>query len=92
MNKFLIVHPLISEKATRMSVDRKYVFKVKPEATAPEIKKIVEAHYKVSVEDVHMINVGSKKRRLGQSIGSTSPYKKAIVTVKEGQKLDVLPH
>lgn len=92
MNKFLIAHPLISEKATRMSVDRKYVFKVKPESTASEIKKIIEAHYKVSVEDVHMIHVKSKTRRLGRSVGATSAYKKAIVTVKEGQKLDVLPH
>lgn len=92
MNKFLVSHPIISEKATRMSAERKYVFKVKPDATAPEVKKVIEAHYKVSVEAVHMITVKPKERRLGRSIGVKSGYKKAIVTVKEGQKLDVLPH
>ena len=92
MNKFLVQHPLISEKATDMSAFGKYVFRVDARATSPEIRKIVEGHYKVHVTRVQVLNVKSKRRRLGRSVGTKPGYKKAIVTLKAGEKLDVLPH
>ena len=92
MNKFLVHHPIISEKATAMSAFRKYMFLVDKYATASEVKKIIEAHYKVKVTAVNMINVKPKKRRLGRCVGVKPGIRKAIVTLKEGQKLDVLPH
>lgn len=92
MKHFAIIHPLITEKATDLGHAGQYVFLVKPRATKPEIKKAVRETYKVDVENVHVINVKPKQRRLGASAGVKSGYKKAIVTLKKGQKLDILPH
>ncbi len=91
VNKFLVKKPIISEKAARMSGERKYVFLVDKEAAKPEIKKALKDIYKVDSIQVRVINIKSKRRRLGRSIGVKSGYKKAIVTLKEGQKLDILP-
>jgi large subunit ribosomal protein L23 len=90
-SKFLIHHPIISEKATTLSALRKYVFLVDPRATASEVRKAVQKEYKVDVVDINMINVKSKARRLGQTMGTKSGYRKAVVTLKSGQKLDILP-
>ncbi len=92
MNASLVHHPIISEKATAISAMRKYMFLVDKHATASEVKKIIEAQYKVKVLKVNMINVKPKKRRLGRSTGTKPGIRKAIVTLKVGQKLDVLPH
>lgn len=92
MDKTLITNPIITEKATMLSADRKYVFLVKNGATKPEIRKALEHIYKVNVENIQVINTSPKPRRMGMNIGSKPGYRKAIVTVKEGQKLDVLPH
>ena len=91
-NKFIIKHPLITEKATEMSVFGKYLFLVDKKATKPEIKKVMKVLYKVDAIAVNIINTKAKSRRLGMSIGVKSGYKKAIITLKKGQKLDVLPH
>jgi large subunit ribosomal protein L23 len=90
--RFLIKHPIISEKATLMAESGKYIFMVAQRAAAPEIKKAVEAIYKVNVIDVNVINVRPKSRRLGRTVGIKPGYKKAVVTLKKGQKLDILPH
>lgn len=92
MNKFLVKNPIITEKAHDLSVLGKYVFLVDKRANASEVKKIIEGNYKVHVTKINTLNVKSKKRRLGRSIGIKSGYKKAVVTLKEGQKLDILPH
>lgn len=92
MDKSFVRHPLISEKATVMSAIGKYMFLVSMDATAPEVKKIIESHYKVHIRNMNMIIVKPKKRRLGRSVGVKPGYKKAIVTLKAGEKLDVLPH
>lgn len=91
LNKFLVKHPIITEKATRMGALGQYMFLVASEATSPEIKKIIETSYKVKVARVQVLNVKPKPRRLGRNIGMKPGYKKAIVTLKEGQKLDILP-
>jgi large subunit ribosomal protein L23 len=92
MDKFLIERPVISEKATLGSSFGQYVFRVLPNATKPEVKKAVSAIYNVHVERVRIISVKPKQRRLGRSIGVKSGYKKAVVTLREGEKLDILPH
>lgn len=91
-NKFLIKNPIISERATQMSHLGKYVFLVEDGATKPEIKKALEEIYKINVEKVHVINARPKPRRSGRFEGIKPGYRKAIVTLKEGQKLDILPH
>lgn len=91
-NKFLIKNPIISERATEMSHLRKYVFLVDGGATKPEIKKALEGIYKINVEKVNVVNTRPKPRRSGKYEGVKPGYRKAIVTLKEGQKLDILPH
>ncbi len=83
--------PHISEKATALAEINQYVFKVWPETNKTEIKKAVEGQYGVKVISVKIIKVLSKKRRLGKTKGWTKGYKKAIVKIKEGQKIEVLP-
>ncbi|HEY4475318.1 MAG TPA: 50S ribosomal protein L23 [Candidatus Paceibacterota bacterium] len=92
MEKFLVKNPIISEKATKMSALGKYIFLVDKKATKPEIKKIIKVVYKVDPVFVHIVNIKPKVRRLGRTSGVKPGYKKAIVTLKAGQKLDVLPH
>lgn len=91
-NKFLIKNPIISERATNLSSLGKYVFLVADEATKPEVKKAIESIYKVNVEKVHVINTRPKPKNTGRYRGIKPGYRKAIVSIRKGQKLDVLPH
>ncbi len=86
-----LVSPHVTEKATDSGEKNKYVFKVLPKANKKEIKKDVEDSYNVDVESVNIINVPRKKRRLGRQEGWKKGYKKAIVKVKKGQKIEILP-
>lgn len=92
MNKFLIKNPIISEKSTAMSADGKYVFLVEKRANASEIKKLVKSIYKVDVVRTNVINVPPKPKRYGRNLSMKAGYKKVIVTLKEGQKMDILPN
>ncbi len=92
INKFLVKRPIITEKATRMSAFGKYIFLVDDKAASPEIKKAIKEIYKVDVIRINIVNTRPKPRRLGKMVGIKPGYKKAIVTLKEGQKLDILPH
>jgi large subunit ribosomal protein L23 len=87
----LLLSPHITEKATVLAEANKYVFKVFPEANKSEIKKAVENIYGVNVKGVRVLNVLKKKRRVGRQTGWTKGYKKAIVEVKQGQKIEILP-
>lgn len=90
-DRFLIKRPIITEKVTRDVVLRKYAFLVERRATKPEIAKALRAIYKVDPVAVRIVNTRPKTRRLGNSVGVKAGYKKALVTLKEGQKLDILP-
>lgn len=83
----LILQPLVTEKATYLMEENKYVFEVKPEATKPQIKAAVESLFEVEVAKVNTMNPPRKKRRVGRFIGYKPQYKKAIVTLKEGSSL-----
>lgn len=83
--------PHVTEKATDFIAKNKYVFKVFPQANKVEIKKAIESFYGVDVLNVKIINIPPKKRRLGKQKGWREGYKKAIVRIKEGQKIEVLP-
>lgn len=91
MNKFLIKNPVISEKSTAMSAFGKYVFLVDSAANATEVKKLVEQMYKVKVVDTHVVNARPKPKRYGRNFKLRPGFKKIIVTLKKGQKLDILP-
>lgn len=84
----VIVAPVISEKSHgHLEVD-KYTFKVAPTATKIQIRKAVEKIFNVDVEKVNVMNNRAKRKTLGRYVGSTTAWKKAIVTVKKGQKIN----
>jgi len=78
-----------TEKGTMIEPNRKYLFLVARGANKVEIKKAVEQIYNVKVHDVNTMVVRGKLKRVRQQVGSTTPWKKAIVTLKEGQKIEV---
>jgi large subunit ribosomal protein L23 len=89
--KLLIKQVWITEKSSDLSGSGKYVFVVEKSANKPEIKKAIESIYSVKVESVNVVNSKGKSKRLGRTMGKTSSYKKAIVSLKKGQKIDVMP-
>jgi len=80
--------PHVTEKAINMGQENKYVFKISPEGNKAEVKKAVSELYGVNVIDVNIINIPKKKRRLGQNQGFKSGYKKAVVTLAKGEKIE----
>lgn len=91
-NAFRVLkEPHVSEKAGDLIDYNQYVFKVFPQANKSEIKKAVEQLYGVNVEGVRVIKIGKKKRRMGRIQGWRKGYKKAIVRLKQGQKIEVMP-
>lgn len=80
----------LSEKTTMYAQQGRYVFKVNDKANKIEIKKAVEKAYDVHVTSVNIINTKGKSRRMGRRIGRTSDWKKAIVTLKTGEKIQGL--
>ena len=90
MDKTLLKYPIVTEKSTALGQDGKYVFKVSKNASVSEIKKIVESVYNVKVVKANSLNTKDKSRRLGNSVGVRPGYKKVIVTLQKGQKLDII--
>jgi len=86
----IIIQPILTEKSTLLAEQGKYVFKVAKKATKNEIKKAVGKIFKVKVKDVNIINISSKTRRRGRQVGKKSGFKKAIVTLYEGEKIEEL--
>ena len=83
--------PLLTEKGTLLKEkDNKVLFKVSKNANKIEIKNAVESIFKVKVDRVATMNCKGKKKRMGKYEGRRSDWKKAIVTLKEGEKLDFI--
>lgn len=83
--------PQVTEKATDLARKNQYVFRVFTGANKKDIRKTIEDIYGVDVLDVKVIKVPAKQRRLGNSSGWRKAYKKAIIKIKEGQKIELLP-
>ena len=86
----ILIQPRISEKAGSLAQMNKYVFLVAKAANKVEVKKAVEAAYKVKVTQVNVVNNHGKKRNFGRTKGVTADFKKAIVTLKKGDKIEGL--
>ena len=88
----ILESPHVTEKATGLGEKDKYLFKVLPGANKVEIKKTIEGLYGVDVLDVKIINIPQRKRRLGRSRfqRERKGYKKAIIKIKKGQKIEIL--
>jgi len=88
-NYEILVRPLITEKTMKLVDEGKYTFEVKQGTNKVEVKKAVEELFKVEVTAVNMMNTQRKRRRVGKYEGLRPAVQKAIVTLAEGQKLDV---
>ena len=87
----VLVGPLLTEKGADMKEkENKVLFRVSKHANKIEIKKAVEEIFKVKVDFVSTINCKGKKKRMGKYEGRRADWKKAIVTLKEGEKLEVI--
>ena len=84
-----ILSPIITEKATRLSELNKVVFRVADDASKDEIAAAVEELFKVKVTKVNTLNVKGKTKRFRGVMGRRSDIKKAIVTLADGQSIDI---
>lgn len=83
----LVRRPIVTEKATLLMEQNKYVFDVTPKATKPEIKAAIEHLFDVKVISVNTQKLPPKKRRVGRFMGFKAHYKRAVVTLAEGDSL-----
>jgi large subunit ribosomal protein L23 len=87
----LIRRPLITEKATLLLENNQYVFEVAPKAKKPDIKAAIESLFDVKVTGISTVNLPRKKRRVGRFEGFRTRYKRAIVTLAEGDSITLFP-
>jgi len=86
-----LIAPIVSEKATMVGEKSNAVtFKVLQDATKPEIKAAVELMFKVEVKGVSVLNIKGKTKRFGKSVGRRDNVRKAYVTLKQGQELNLV--
>ena len=81
--------PVITEKNTLLVEQNKYTFEVAQDANKPQIREAVEKAFKVKVTSVNVIHMPGKMRRAGRRRGMTSSWKKAIVTLEPGNKIEL---
>jgi large subunit ribosomal protein L23 len=80
--------PLVTEKSTVLQQQNKYAFEIADEANKPMVKEAVEAGFKVKVTKVNVVTMRGKARRVGRRIVQTRDWKKAIVTLAAGDKIE----
>ncbi|HEY8416825.1 MAG TPA: 50S ribosomal protein L23 [Limnochordales bacterium] len=86
----VLVRPLVTEKSTRlMSEENQYTFQVHPDATKVDIRRAVEELFKVKVLSVRTMWVRGKTRRFGRYVGKRPDWKKAIVKLAPGQRIEI---
>ncbi len=90
MHRFEVLRrPLITEKYTILQAQGKYAFEVAGAATKPQIKEAVEKAFNVTVTGMNLMNVAGKTRRMGRRELPAKPWKKAVVTLKPGDKIEL---
>ncbi len=85
----VVIRPLITEKGTFIKSQSKYIFEVAIPANKHEVKKSIEDLFKVHVLKVNIVRVKGKVKRLGRFTGRRKNWKKAIVTLKEGETIEL---
>ncbi len=85
----ILVNILRTEKGAEMLPNNKYMFRVSKDANKIEIKQAIEEIYKVQVTKVNTVKMRGKWKRLRYQAGKTPDWKKAIVTLKEGDRIDI---
>ena len=84
----IILRPVITEKSSRLMVQNKYTFEVHPRANKIEVRDAVSSLFKVKVVKVSTIYVRPKPKRMGAFLGKSRSWKKAIVTVAAGERIE----
>ena len=84
----VVIRPIVSEKSYDLIADNRYTFEVAKSATKPQIARAIEEIFDVTVTGVNTMNVSGKPRRLRYAKGLTRSWKKAIVTVKDGDTIE----
>ena len=84
----VLLRPVISEKSTALMENNKYTFLVPLKANKVEVRKAVESIFKVKVETVNTVTVLGKTKRMGKTQGKRSDYKKAIVKLAPGERIE----
>jgi large subunit ribosomal protein L23 len=87
----VLKQPHITEKASRLAEDNQYVFQITPGANKSEVAKAVESYYNVDVIKVNITKVPGKRHRRAKGISQDGDMRKAIVKIKDGQKIELLP-
>jgi len=85
----VLMEPWITEKTHKAIAENKYTFKVIRGATKKQVKLAIEGMYKVKVEKITVVNVKSKKKAYGRHEGTKAGFKKATVTLKKGDKIEL---
>lgn len=85
----VIIRPIVSEKSFVLAEAGRYTFRVHPDAHKTQIRQAVEELFGVGVVAVRTINVNGKPKRRGFSVGNRRSWKKAIVTVREGERIPI---
>ena len=83
-----IVSPVITEKATKISENNQFVFKVKISSNKKEIKEAIEKLFKVKVKSIKTIKIKGKNKVFKGTKGKRSDYKKAVICLNKGESLD----
>ncbi|AOW98173.1 MULTISPECIES: 50S ribosomal protein L23 [Moorena] len=87
----LVIRPIVTEKATLLMEQNKYVFDVIIKATKPQIRAAIESLFEVKVVAVNTLRPPRKKRRVGKFVGYKTQYKRAIVTLAPGDSITLFP-
>lgn len=85
----ILTAPHVTEKSSRLGGMNQYVFRVTPDANKIEIARAVEKKYGVNVVRVNTMNVSGKRVRIGKREGRSPGFKKAMVTIQEGQSIEI---
>ena len=85
----IIIAPVVTEKSAKNAQENIYTFKVVKSATKTQIKWAIEKAFGVEVKNVNTLNTKPKDKRVGRYTGQTKTYKKAIVTLKDGQQIEI---
>lgn len=86
----VIKKPMLTEKTYVGHANNEYTFIVDKKANKVQIKKTFEEIFKVKVKDVRTMNYNAKEKKMGRFVGKTNSYKKAIIILRDGEKLDIL--
>ena len=86
----IIIRPVVTEKTMKLSEENKVTFEVSKNANKISVAQAINEIYGIKPEKINIVNVHPKKKRMGRFVGKTNAVKKAIVTLPEGQTIDIL--